>query len=324
LEFQLQKGDFEQNGISALLSYTYTHSRIVYNDFRSASGRNVIDVLNDSIKAYNALTSAGGGAACYSNAGDGTPDPACGPTSIRNPYFTQPEQPLLDRSGAYYPFDLFPAVPQYTAFVANITNSFFVPNVVTAIVNYRWKKFAITPSFVFTSGNPYGVPLDTVGIDPRTCTFNQSGVPTAPDRLLPDYTSCAGQVAVPNPENGNKFTSLGQYWNPNQITINTALTYDISPKIRATAILANVWNHCFGGTSTPWSKAFPPGNSICAYGSNGFAPSPIATHGGFYNGSGPNDVAANGVPLNPYLAHTYVPIGYNMPFEAYFSLEIKL
>jgi hypothetical protein len=128
---------------------------------------------------------------------------------------------------------------------------------------------------------------------------------------------------VPNPENGGRFTSLGQFRNPNQITINTALTYDISPRIRATAVLANIWNHCFGGTSTAWTKAFPPGNSICSYGSNGFAPSPISPLGGFYNGSSPNDVAANGVALNPYLAHTYVPIGYNMPFEAYFTVQVK-
>jgi hypothetical protein len=323
LEFQLQKGDFEQQGLSALLSYTYTHSRIVYNDFREAPGRNVIDIINDSIKGYNGLTSAGGGAPCYTNAGDGTPDPACGPTSIRNPYFNQPEQPILDRSGSYYPFDLFPAIPQYTAFVANITNSFFVPNVVTAIVNYRWKHLAITPSFVYVSGNPYGVPLDTVGIDPRTCTFNQSGVPTAVDPLRADYTSCAGQVTVPNPENGGRFTTLGQFRNPDQGTINAAVTYDISPKIRATAVVANIWNHCFGGTTTPWTNAFPPGNTICAYGSNGYAPSPISPLGGFYNGASPNDLAANGVPLNPYLAHTYVPIGYNMPLEMYFSVQVK-
>ncbi len=324
LEFQLQKGNFDRNGLSGLLSYTYTHSRIVYNDFRSAPGRNVIDVINDSIKGYNALTSAGGGAPCYTNAGNGTPDPACGPTSIRNPYFNDPMQPLLNRSGAYYPFDLFPAVPQYTAFVANITNSYFVPHVVTGILNYRWNKLAVTPSIVYVSGNPYGVPLDTPGIDPRTCTFNQAGVPTAPDKLLADYTSCAGQVSVPNPENGGHFTSLGQFRNPDQITINTAFSYDISKNIRATALLANIYNHCFGGTSTPWTTAFPPGNSRCAYGSNGFAPSPIAPHGGFYNGAGPNDIAANGVPLNPYLAHTYVPIGYNLPFEAYFKVEIKI
>jgi hypothetical protein len=64
LEFQLQKGSFEDKGLSGLLSYTYTNSHIVYNDFRSAPGRNVIDIINDSIKGYNSLTSAGGGAPC--------------------------------------------------------------------------------------------------------------------------------------------------------------------------------------------------------------------------------------------------------------------
>ena len=322
LEFQLQKGNFEAQGLSGLISYTYTHSRIRYNDFRGAPGRNVIDVLNDSITAYNKLTSTGGGAACYSSAGDGTPVPCTG-AAIRNPYFNDPVQPLLDRNATYYPFDLFPAIPQYLGLPANITESYFIPNTVTAVLNYRWKKLAVTPSVVYVEGNPYGAPLDTPGIDPRTCTANSTAIPTAPDPLQPDYTSCAGVVSVPNPENGGRFTSLGQYRNPNQITLNTALTYDLSPSIRASVVLANIYNHCFGGSSTPWSKAWPPGNSICQYGSNGFAPSPIATHGGFYNGSGPNDLAANGVPLNPYLAHTYQPIGYNMPFQAYFSVNIK-
>ncbi len=324
IEFQAQKGNFDRNGFSGLLSYTWTHSRIRYNDFLNAPGRNIIDILNDSIKGYNALTSAGGGAPCYTNAGNGTPDPACGPTSIRNPYFNQPAQPLLDRSGEYFTFDTFPAIPQYTAFVANISNSYFVPNVVTAVLNYRINKFAITPSIVYTSGNPYGVPLDIPGIDPTTCKVNSRAIPTAPDPLQADYTSCAGQVSVPNPENGGRFTSLGQFRNPDQITVNTALTYDVSPSIRVSAILANVYNRCFGGTATPWTAAFPPGYNICAYGSNGYAPSPIAPHGGFYNGSGPNDIAANGVPLNPYIAHTYQPIGYNLPFQAYFSVQIKL
>ncbi len=323
LEFQLQKGNFDQNGFSGLLSYTYNHSRISYTDFIGAPGRNVIDVLNDSIKGYNALTSAGGGVACYTSAG--APDPGCAVASdIRNPYFNQPSQPLLNRSGTYLPFDIFPAIQQYIGIPGNVTDSYYVPNVVTAVLNYRMNKFAITPSVVFTSGNPYGVPLDTPGIDPRTCTNNSRLIPTAPDPLQADYTSCAGQISVPNPENGNTFTSLGQFNNPDQITLNLGLTYDITPKIRASAILANIYNHCFGGTTTPWTNAWPPGGTICAYGSNGFAPSPIATHGGFYNGSGPNDLAANGVALNPYLAHTYQPIGYNLPFQAYFSVQIKL
>jgi hypothetical protein len=175
---------------------------------------------------------------------------------------------------------------------------------------------------VYTSGNPYGVPLDTPGINPATCTNNSVGIVTSPDPLKADYTSCTGAVSVPNPENGNRFTSLGQFRNPDQFTINMSLSYDISPKFTAQVLLANIYNRCFGGTSTPWTAAFSPG-ARCAYGSNGFAPSPIATNGGFYNGSGPNDIAANGVPLNPYIAHTYQPIGYTMPFEAFFSLQIK-
>jgi len=338
VEFQLAKGNFDRDGLSGILSYSYTHSRIRYNDFRSAPGRNVIDVLNEGIVGYNRLTSACAGPAvntklcgtgapvaapCYTNAGDGTPDPACGPTSIRNPYFNDPAQALLYRSGSYYPFDIFPAVPTYIGVPANGSNSFFVPNVVTAIVNYRHKKFAVTPSFVYVSGNPYGSPLDTPGIDPRTCTNNSHLIPTAPSPLQADYSSCAGQISVPNPESGGVFTNLGQYRNPSQITINAALTYDVSPNVRASFVLANIYNRCSGGTSTPWSAAWPPGRSICAYGNNGFAPSPIAPHGGFYNGSGPNDTAANGVALNPYIAHTYQPIGYNQPFEAFFSVQFK-
>jgi hypothetical protein len=325
VEFQMQKGNFDQNGFSGLISYTWNHTRIRYDDFLDAPGRNVIDVLNDSIKHYNSFTAAGGGAQCYTNGGNGTPDPACGPTSIRNPYFNQPEQPLLDRNGQYYPFTLFPSTPQFAVWVPNITDSYFVPNVVTAVLNYRINKLAITPSVTYASGTRYGAPLDTPGIDPSSCTNNSHAIPSAPDPLQADYTSCTAAVSVPNPENGTgHFTSLGQFRNPDQLSVNFGLSYDISPKLRATAIVANVFTKCFGGTATAWTAAWPPGYNICAYGSNGYAPSPIAPHGGFYNGSGPNDVVANGTTLNPYIAHTYQPIGYNMPLEAYFQLQVKL
>jgi hypothetical protein len=323
LEFQMQKGDFEQNGFSALVSYGWTHSRISYTDFIDAPGRNVIDVINDGIKGYNALTSAGGGAACYTNGG--APDPGCAlATDIRNPYFNQAPQQLFQRNGTYDPFDLFPAVPQYIGIPGNVSESFLVPSVLSAVLNYRMHKLAITPSVVFTTGNPYGVPLDTVGIDPRTCTNNQALVPSAPDKLIADYTSCSGQISVPNPENGGRFVNLGQYTNPSQISFNLGISYDLSPKVRLSGVVVNLVDNCSGGSSTPWTAAWPPGKNICEYGANGYAPSPIAPHGGFYNGTGPNDIAANGVALNPYLAHTYQPIGYNQPFQVYFSAEFKL
>jgi len=350
VEFQLQKGDFNKNGFSGLLSYTYTNSKVRYNDFRSAPGRNVIDVLNDSIVGYNKFTSfcagnatnplCGGSSAhpaqvvaapCYqANSGannqlGGAPaSPTCAnPTDILNPYYGDPVQPLLDRNASYYPFDIFPAVPQYAGLPAPTVNSFYVPHVLTAILNWRKDRLAITPSLQYNTGNRYGAALDTIGIDPTTCTANQSSVPTAPNPKLADYTTCFGQISVPNPENGGRFTSLGQWVNPSQLSVNATVTYDLSAKVRANLTFVNIANRCFGGSSTPWRSAFSDAH-ICSYGANGFAPSPIAPHGGYYNGAGPNDVLANGVPLNPYLAHTYQPMTFVQPFNMFFNFTLKI
>jgi len=46
VEFQARKGDFERDGLAALLSYTFTRSRVKYNDF-GGGRRNEIDNLND-------------------------------------------------------------------------------------------------------------------------------------------------------------------------------------------------------------------------------------------------------------------------------------
>ncbi len=354
VEFQLQKGDFNKNGLSGLLSYTYTNSKIRYNDFRSAPGRNVIDVLNDGVVSYNKFTKfcdpnvnpgnatsaiCGGSAAhpavlaaspCYqANSGaenqlGGAPaSPGClNATDIVNPYYNDPLQPLFDRNGSYYPFDIFPAISE-VGLPGGTVNSFHVPHVFTAIVNWRKDKLAITPSIQFNVGNRYGAPLDTPGIDPTTCTNNQVGVPTAPNPKLPDYTTCFGNLTVPNPENGGRFVSLGQFVNPSQLSVNATVTYDLSAKVRGALTFGNIVNRCFGGSATPWRSAFSDSH-VCSYGANGFAPSPIATHGGFYNGAGPNDLAANGVPLNPYLAHSYQPLTFLQPFNMFLNFTLKI
>jgi len=89
VEFQVRKGEFDRNGLSGLLSYTFTRSRVKYNNF-GGGNRNEIDNLNDYIRNYNAYTatcangldtrlcgatSTGAAAtACY--APGGIPDPA--------------------------------------------------------------------------------------------------------------------------------------------------------------------------------------------------------------------------------------------------------
>ena len=77
--------------------------------------------------------------------------------------------------------------------------------------------------------------------------------------------------------------------------------------------------------STPWSRAYPPSGNVCGYQSNTFYVN------NFYNGASPNDVGANGVPLNPYFAHSFVPsyaditsFGYANPFNVYVQLKIRL
>jgi hypothetical protein len=105
------------------------------------------------------------------------------------------------------------------------------------------------------------------------------------------------------------------------------LRYDFSPRVTGSVIIANLVNRCFGGSSEPWTKVYPPSSSACGYYSNRFFIS------NFYNGSSPNDVAANGVPLNPYFSAAFAPsydgtdvASYNQPtpLQVYFQLQVKL
>lgn len=90
--------------------------------------------------------------------------------------------------------------------------------------------------------------------------------------------------------------------------------------------VTNLLNECFGGSSEPWTKAYPPGYYTCGYTSNTFY-----NGGHFYNGKSPNDVAANGVPGIPYFAQSFAP-SFSDPFSSnfpiamnlYFSLQFKI
>ena len=90
-------------------------------------------------------------------------------------------------------------------------------------------------------------------------------------------------------------------------------------------VVANLVNECFGGSVTQWSQQFAPSNTICGYSPNLFYIS------NFYNGSGPNDVRANGVPLNPYFQNAFTPsygdnnsFNYPLPINFYLQMQVKL
>jgi hypothetical protein len=320
VELQITKGDFTKNGFSGILSYTYTNAAEKWNNYPDST-IGPVDQYNQDIEEFNALTKAGGGFQCYKNTGKGHPDPTCGPTSILNPYYTMSPQPTLDSHGWYAPGLDFPYVS---------------PNTLALVVNYRHGKFAITPSLSLLEGTTYGTPADVQGLDPRACHANQGSVGIkSVNPLNPDYTSCnfaltsdgssPGNLYIPNPQTGT-FDTFGQFRQPWQFNLGLQMSYDFTPKVSGRFIVTNLINRCFGGSSEPWTQAYPPNSVTCGYVSN------IFYNGGhYYNGTSPNDVAANGVRENPYFAQSFVPsfsdpfsFNYPLALNLYFSLQVKL
>ncbi len=325
-ELEFTKGDFDKNGLAFLLSYTFTSASEKWGNYPGTSV-NPIDPYNQDIANFNGLTKAGGGTQCYENDRHGNvyPDPRC--TQLRpgynapiwNPYYAMAPQALLDRN-AWYPVGL--------------DYSYLSPNVASAIVNYKHDRFAITPAITFNEGALYGNPADVIGLDPRTCTGNSTKIKSAPRATQADYTTCglaatqngssSGELFIPNPVTGT-FDSFGQFRQPSQMNLSLQISYRISPTVKANALLANLVNACFGGSSTPWSHQYPPNSYTCGYISNYYYVS------NFYNGSSPNDRKANGVPLNPAFSQPFIPAYADTnsfvlpgPFNAYFSINITL
>lgn len=325
-EFEFTKGDFSKNGLSFLISYTYTNSAERWADYPGTT-INPLDPYNQDIANFNGLTKAGGGSRCYENdkVGNVYPDPRCVMLKpgynapIWNPYYSMSPQPLLDRNG-WYPVGL--------------DYAYLSPNVASAIVNYKHNRFSVTPAVTFNEGQPYGNPADVLGLDPRTCKRNSAGVPAIHNPLQADYTTCglaatqngtsSGELFIPNPATGT-FDSFGSFRQPSQLNFSMQMGYEVSPRVKVNVLLANLVNSCFGGSSEPWTKLFPPNGYTCGYISNFYYVS------NFYNGNSPNDRRANGVPLNPAFATAYTPAYADTnslvlpnPFNAYFSVNVTL
>ncbi|MBV9718179.1 MAG: TonB-dependent receptor [Candidatus Eremiobacteraeota bacterium] len=330
-ETEFTKGDFNKNGLSFLLSYTYTNAAERWANFPGTT-INPIDPYNQDIANFNGLTRAGDGSRCYESSHQGVvyPDPSCKQLKpqynppILNPYYTMSPQPLLDRNG-WFPVGL--------------DFAYLSPSVLSAIVNYKHNRFTITPALTFNQGQPYGNPADVIGLDPRTCSGNSEHIPTAKSPLQADYTTCGlaatqsgtfpGVLYIPNPQTG-VFDNFGAFHQPNQLNLTMQIGYQLTPRVKVNLLLANLMNACFGGSSEPWTKQYPPNSYTCGYVSGGpFGSSYYVSN--FYNGSSPNDRAANGVPLNPAFAQSYTPAYADTnslvlpnPFNAYLQFNITL
>ena len=320
IELLVTKGDFTKNGISGTFSYTYTNAAEKWGNYQNST-IGPIDQYNQDIEEFNALTKAGGGAPCYKNTGKGKPEPTCPLSSILNPYYNMSPQPTLAPQGWY---------------AVGLDVPYISPSTFAVILNYRRDKLAITPALQLQEGTTYGTAADVQGLDPRACLANQGSRGIAGGNpLSADYTSCnqaltsdgttPGRLYIPNPQTGT-FDTFGQFRQPWQFNLGMQLSYDFTPRISGRVIVTNLLNQCFGGSSEPWTKAYPPNSAVCGYVANTFY-----NGGYFYNGGSPYNTKANGVPENPYFAQSFAPsygdsnsFNYPLALNLYFSLNVKL
>jgi hypothetical protein len=339
-EFQFNKGDFTRNGLSGQLAFTYTDSKVNFQNVPLSTGGTItstITTLNQVISAYNSLTKAGGGSPCY----QGTNGVPCNTKSstaqgtILNPYYNMPEQGLLS-SGAWYN-------PYSTAIAPSLNGaigSYISPIVSSLILNWRHDKLAITPSISFQTGGYYGSPLDTTGVDPRACTQNslQTGITKVSPKTNPlqcNYLyndapgfSPFGYLYIPNPQTGNFL--FDNYQQPSSIVGNLQIAYDLSPNIKLTLLGAGLFHQCFGGTSAPWTSAYAPSNVVCGYTPDGGPLNSTLYPANFYNGTGIGDRAANKAST-PW-TQSYIPTGGNNgaigaavpPINLYVNASVKI
>jgi len=311
VEFQVRKSDFDREGFSGLLSYTFTRSRVTYNNFGN-SGQNEIDNLNQYIQNYNAYTKAcasGTNTALCGTTSNGQPaapcyaggvaDPTCSmANTVANPYYNQPAQPLMDRTGSYTPYDILPAPFQGA-------NGYETPDVATLVLNYKIKKFAITPSATYSSGSFYGSPLTYPGYDPISCTGTTTGT-TA------DTTTCSGYLFIPDKYTG-KFDTFGAFREPTRLTTNLQLSYDVSPKVKITLTTTGIMDQCYQ-RHEPWDSG-----STCVYAQ--LASNLLAPAGNFVT----NPPVQLQYPYGSWYNNSQTGfVGQKLPFNAFLSADIKI
>ncbi|MBV8373906.1 MAG: hypothetical protein JO302_00195, partial [Candidatus Eremiobacteraeota bacterium] len=338
IELAIQKGDASKNGFSGQLSYTYTYSLLKYG---LINGANAVTTLLQALQPLESLEKVNGGSPCYYM---GTGVPSCTKSAVINghrvspadfvfnPYynFTYTNAGLMSE----YPIDGF--YPSYfSAFPNGLqsgdSSTIIPPNVFSGFVSYKHDKIQATLTANLWEGTQYGGPTDVAGIDPRSCLANQSQIGVVPGSQFGDYQTCPTTIPIPNPVTG-QLATLNEYRNPWELNLGAQLSYQVTPQIKTSVLLANIGNWCFGGSAEPWTAAFPPSSVICSYVYNstylGWSPGEAynTAGAGFFYGNSPHN-SVNGTTGYPKLFDVpYSPATYQIasPFQVYFTASIRL
>jgi Carboxypeptidase regulatory-like domain/TonB-dependent Receptor Plug Domain len=348
LEFALSKGDLARNGLYGALSYTYTFARVTFDKF--SNGTDLNTALNNAVATYNAYTSyctvtnpndprcrvqgsnylatttgftpsaaqtTTGAAACFTKAG--LPDATCATGSVANPYWNMPVQSLFDPNGRYPVYNTYSGGARGTG----SNQSYVPPHVLTFIGNYKHNRLNVTPTVQFQGGAQYGRPLQVAGVNPAGgCNPLGAAATTAGDPRYPgtqagtpyDASSCASSIVIPDPFVGH-FDNYGQFTEPNKISGNLSLSYDVTNRATLRVDFVNVVATCFGGSKVPWKVS---GAAGCVYGGGTYVSN-------FYN---PGDKLQAGFdqPYAPVFGSVFQSTtgGQANPLQIYATLNVKL
>lgn len=339
-EFAFTKGNFDRDGFAAQLGFAYTYASLKFSTL--PNGQTILSPINADIATYNAYTSACASAAAAGKNPKEYGQAVCGTTptgvaaapcyyqgaaascstagAVANPYWNAPLQPLLNPNASYLPYTVIPGG------IGTGVEAYNYPYVATLILQYKHKKFTISPSFQFVAGNRYGAPETTPGVDPATCASLGAAAPDAgrypygsAGGSAYDATTCSGQITIPDPYTG-AFDGIGAFRQPAQLLGHLRISYDLTPRITATVTMANLLNTCFGGQHTAFTYYWS--NQVCSYGAvmGGYVP-PV---GNEYN-PGDNVQTALKYPYMPVFG-TYNDLSSSElnPFSIYFDLKVKL
>jgi hypothetical protein len=314
VEFEVDKGNFAAQGMSARLTFAYTNSYINYSTL--SNGSSVVTPLNAAIQQYNAYTkgcAAGGTYAGTTLCGTTLSGMASGQSTyngVANPYYNAPTQGLLNPTGNYPTFDLLPAG------IGSSVDGYGAPYTVTFVVNERIGKFAIAPILQMYGGQRFGAPLSTEGVAPDKCTATLAST-VASDPRYPygapagspfDANSCTALAGgIPDPYTGN-FDGIGGFVSPAELQLHLQASYDISKNVTLIANFTNIVNSCFGGTKVGFGVSGACGYGVVGGGLTGDI-------GNLYN---------PGNAIQQYVNTPYEPFFAGLPFSVYLNARIKI
>ena len=278
VEFQFNKGDFSRNGLSGQFAFTYTNSKVMFQNVGLSTGGTVTNAtiaLNQVIAQYNALTKSGGGSPCYQGLSRSVLMLERKPRRQARTRSSTPTTTRRRRRCSIRAAGITRTRPRSRRTSTRRWARYISPEVASLILNCRHDKLAITPSFTFQTGGFYGSPLDINGYDPRTCAQNSAatGITKVSPKTNPlqcDVLTVMapgfgpqGFLYIPDPQTGT--FAFDNYQNPSSLVGNLQVTYDLSPKIRLTHARREPLPHVFRRNVDAVERREPPSNVICGY-----------------------------------------------------------